>query len=79
MSAFQQPLAAVEDYLQDLRAMATLALHASETTEQEDWGKMRDSINTALYLMLDKIEQLSGTHETMWRAEVHLQHAERLQ
>lgn len=72
MTAFRDPLYALEDTLIDLNALVKLVLHMSETCEKSEFGEKRDVVNTALYLMLDKLAKIDGQHTAMWTTENQL-------
>ena len=77
MTASYSPLVNFEDKLQDLRSLVQLLLYAQENSEREEFAKIGDTINTTLYLMLEKIEDLDRTHGSLWHIELAARRAER--
>ncbi|WDZ77916.1 hypothetical protein PWG15_05275 [Ensifer adhaerens] len=69
MTAFERPLSQLEDTILDLRALMKLVLFATEHSEHEDFGKLRETFNTTIYLMLEKLEVIDGQHSAMWTIE----------
>ncbi|GCA49266.1 hypothetical protein KGO5_01709 [Sinorhizobium sp. KGO-5] len=69
MSAFNRPLEQLEDTILDLRALMKLALFTSEHAEPEEFGKLRETLNTTFYLMLEKLDKIDGQHSAMWTIE----------
>lgn len=77
MTASWQPLLSYEEIITDLRALVNLLLHASETCEPSEWGEMRNTANTSLYLMIDMLRKLEANHDTLWKIEIAAKREER--
>ncbi|WP_377299619.1 hypothetical protein [Rhizobium sp. SGZ-381] len=56
----------LEDTLQDMRALTKLVLFATENGDDEEFGRLRETVCTQMYMMMDKLAVCESSHKAAW-------------
>jgi hypothetical protein len=62
------PLLQLEDTLQDMRALTKLVLFATENGDDEEFGRLRETVCTQMYMMMDKLAVCESSHKEAFLA-----------